>query len=140
MAERAVQKRAGGSRISPILLIAGVGAVALAAKEGVIKIPSQFPPTTGAASLAMSAVITTSTVQVGQFARATITLRNTGTATAAVSVSGVTTLNGAVVGHWPAKSASVPAGQTVTLNMQSAAPIASNYAGDTLQVAFKGAY
>ena len=60
--------------------------------------------------------------------------------TASVSVSGVTTLNGTVVGHWPAKSSSVPAGQTVTLDMQSAAPIASNYAGDTLQVAFTGTY
>lgn len=140
MAERAVAKRTGNSRTGLIVALVGVGAAALAIKEGVIKIPSQGPPTTGAANLAMSAVITTSTVPVGQFAHATITLKNTGAATANVSVSGVTTLNGTVTGHWTAKSASVPAGKTTTLSMQSAAPIASNYAGDTLQVKFTGVY
>jgi len=95
-------------------------------------------PATTAASVAMTAAMTAATVAVGQTPSASVALTNSGGAAATVSVSGVTTYQGATVGNWVAQSVIVPAGQSATLTMQTQAPVAANFAGDTLQVVFTG--
>lgn len=141
--QRKTAERAGGGggfSVSPLVLIGGAAAVALA--TGKIKIPSTQPPSTqpGAAVVAMSAQMVSSDVAAGQYSKARVTLHNTGGRAASVIVSGVTKLSGNIVGHWQGQTVSVPAGQSKTITMQSVAPISTSYEGDTLQVIFTGVY
>lgn len=94
---------------------------------------------TGVPKISMSASVN-SPVDIGQYAHATLTLNNTGTAAANVSVSGADTFSGSNVGGWKTVTASVPVGQTVPVNTQTVNPIPSNLASDTITATFTASY
>ena len=81
----------------------------------------------------------TITVQVGQYATFTAQIVNNGGSPGVPQiVSGVTTLNGVVEGHWQIiNPPTIQPGQTATVTFQSDGPIASQFAGDTLGVAIQ---
>lgn len=133
--DRAMTTRSSGPSISPTLLLLGLGGVALALKGNII--PSSNPPS--ATNLSMTASMTTPQVNVGSYAKASLTITNKGSSSASVSITGKTTYKGAVVGQWVPASVTVGAGKTATVPMQSAGTIVAQYIGDTLTATFEAA-
>ena len=78
-----------------------------------------------------------SPVQPGQYATATIQVQNTGGTTGTPSVSGVTDYNGTQEGTWAqTNTPSIPPGLSAPIQMKTAGPISSQFAGDTLTAVF----
>lgn len=94
----------------------------------------------GVPKIAISASAVSATVDVGQYAKATVTLQNSGSATANVTVSATDTVNGSSVGGWNSATASVAPGKKATLNMQTTNPIPSNLASNTVTATFSATY
>ena len=85
------------------------------------------------AFVAGSAHATNSPVPVGQYATATVQVKNTGGTAGIPSVAGVVTLGGVTEGHWQqTTSPTIQPGQTAAVNLKTSGTIASQFAGDTL--------
>ncbi len=92
------------------------------------------PP--GAAEWRISVVSITDPAPVGGRARATIRVRNTGTAEGALQVTGATYQGSTVQGTWLSRTVTLSPGESEDLDMQSAGDMAEMFAGQTLQAVF----
>lgn len=95
---------------------------------------------TGQAKIALSVTNISSPVNVGQAATATLSVSNSGSVSASVTITGVTDLGTTQEGTWISKTVSVPAGQTVSVQMQTSSTMVAQFAGQTLTANFKAAW
>lgn len=94
----------------------------------------------GLAQISLSVSSISQNVQPGQGAVANIVVANSGSASAAVTVSGATVYQGVQQGTWSSKTVTVQPGSQTTVQLQTSGAIATQFAGDTLTAVFTGSW
>lgn len=124
-------RRGAGLALGFLAVLGTVGTVLLLRKPTT---PASTPGTAGALGIAIASATVVSS-QAGPVA--TLTLTNGSTQAQAIPISGVIQYQGQQLGVFTtATTPTIQPGQSITVTLQSAAPIASNYAGDTLTAVF----
>lgn len=96
------------------------------------------PPVTPAAFQFVSGSLSISSpVQVGQYATASMQVKNTGGTAGVPAVSGVTEFDGITEGHWSmTNNPSIPANGVGTVNMRTSGAVAAQFAGAIMTAVF----
>lgn len=100
--------------------------------------PAPTPAPTPTAIFQITSAVIAGPVVANQYATATVIVKNVGQKSATITVAGLTTYTGQIVGHWVTITAPqvLSPGQTATFSLRSDGPIWAGYVQDTLQGLF----